>query len=124
MCSTPGASRTIPTRILRAVRYAGRLGFEIEGGAARLLAGSLRWLDSVSGDRVRREMERTAAEERLADILELADRLGVMNAIHPALSLPDGLAGRLSDDPPPSPLGPPRRPGVQSRRHRQRRGGV
>lgn len=91
-----------PTRILRAVRYAGRLGFEIEGETARLLAGSLRWLDSVSGDRVGRELERTTAEERLGDILELAERLGVLHAIHPALSLPDGLAGRLRDGPPPS----------------------
>ncbi len=91
-----------PTRILRAVRYAGRLGFEIEGETARLLAGSLRWLDSVSGDRIRREMERIAAEERLADILVLAERFGILRAIHPALSLPDGLAGRLRDGPPPS----------------------
>ena len=84
-----------PTRILRAVRYAGRLGFEIERGTARLLAGNLRWLDSVTGDRIRRELERTATEERLGDILELAASLGVLKAIHPELSLPDGFADRL-----------------------------
>ena len=94
-----------PTRILRAVRYAGRLGFEIEEETARLLAQDLRWLDSVSGDRVRREMERTAAEGRLAEILELAERLGVLRAIHPALSLPDGFTGRLREGSHPSPLG-------------------
>ena len=91
-----------PTRILRAVRYAGRLGFEIEEGTARLLVGSLRWLDSVSGDRIRRELERTATEERLGDILELAEGLEVLEAIHPALSVPDGLSDRLREGPPPS----------------------
>ena len=79
-----------PTRILRAVRYAGRLGFEIEGETARLLAGSLRWLDSVSGDRIRRELERIAAEERLADILELAERFGILRLfIRPSRSRTD-----------------------------------
>ena len=89
-----------PTRILRAVRYAGRLGFEIEEDTARLLAGNLRWLDSVTGDRIRRELERTATEERLGDILELAASLGVLKAIHPSLSLPDGFADRLRKDSP------------------------
>ena len=86
-----------PTRILRAVRYAGRLGFEIKGETARLLAAGLRWLDSVSGDRIRRELERTVAEERLADILELAESLGVLGAIHQSLSLTAGLAVRLRE---------------------------
>ncbi len=94
-----------PTRILRAVRYAGRLGFEIEQATAEMLVEGLRWLDSVSGDRIRTELERTAAEGRLADILELADSLGVLRAVHPTLSLPDGLADRLRDGSQPSPLG-------------------
>ncbi len=94
-----------PTRILRAVRYAARLGLEIEEGTARLLAQGLRWLDSVSGDRVRREMEQAAAEVRVAEVLELADHLGVLHAVHPALSLPGGLADRLRGGARPSPLG-------------------
>ena len=91
-----------PTRILRAVRYAGRLGFAIKGETARLLAEGLRWLDAVSGDRIRRELERTVAEERLGDILELAENLGVLEAVHWALSLPEGLAARLREVSPPS----------------------
>ena len=98
----PGASRTIPTRILRAVRYAGRLGFAIKGETARLLAESLHWLDAVSGDRIRRELERTVAEERLGDILELAESLGVLEAVHRALSLPEGLAAGLREGRAPS----------------------
>ena len=93
-----------PTRILRAVRYAGRLGFDIEEETARRLVEDLQWLDSVSGDRIRREMERTATERRVAEILELAESLGVLAAIHQALSLPDGLADRLRQGSQPSPL--------------------
>ena len=91
-----------PTRILRAVRYAGRLGFEIEEETARLLEQDLRWMDAVSGDRIRRELERTASEARAADILELAEGLGVLRAIHPALSLTAGLAARLREGGAPS----------------------
>ena len=72
---------------------------------AGLLADGLRWLDSVSGDRIRAELERAAAEGRVAEILELAEGLGVLQAIHPALSLPDGLADRLREGSQPSPLG-------------------
>lgn len=91
-----------PTRILRAVRYAGRLKFEIERETARLLAEGLRWLDSVSGDRIMGELERTAAEERLGAILALAERLCVLRAIHPALSAPVEFADSLRGDSPPS----------------------
>ncbi len=93
-----------PTRILRAVRYAARLGLQIEEGTARLLAKGLRWLDSVSGDRVRREMEHAAAEARVSEVLELAEGLGVLDAVHPALSLPGGLADRLRGGAQSSPL--------------------
>ncbi len=91
-----------PTRVLRAVRYAGRLGLEIERETAGLLAEGLRWLDSVSGDRIVGELGRTAAEERLGAILALAERLGVLRAIHPALSATDGLPDSLRGDSPPS----------------------
>ena len=95
-----------PTRILRAVRYAGRLGFEIEEKTARLLVEGLRWLGSVSGDRLCSELERTATEGSVTDILELAESLGVLQAIHPALSLTAGLADRLRE------AGAPSMPGL------------
>ena len=91
-----------PTRILRAVRYAGRLGLEIERETAGLLADGLRWLDSVSGDRTMGELGRAAVEERLGVIFGLAERLGVLRAIHPALSVPDGFTDSLRGDSPPS----------------------
>ena len=76
-----------PTRVFRAVRYARRLGFTVEPGTLERLneavfAGALA---TVSGDRLRRELERIFAEDRPAEALEAAAELGVLSAIHPAL---------------------------------------
>jgi len=80
-----GSFRDDATRIPRAVRYAARLGFEIEGGTESLLRRDLGLLDTISGARLRRELERMAHEERVGDALRLASELGVLEAIHPAL---------------------------------------
>jgi tRNA nucleotidyltransferase (CCA-adding enzyme) len=74
-----------PTRILRALRYAGRLGFRLEGRTALLLKRDLRYLDAVSGARLRHELERIAVEERVGRIVRLALRAGALQAAHPAL---------------------------------------
>ena len=94
-----------PTRILRAVRYAGRLGFGIEGETGRLLDEGLDYLDAVSGDRIRRELEHIFAEERVAPILDLAEGRGVPRAIHPALAVRSSLLARLKEGAAPSPPG-------------------
>ncbi len=74
-----------PTRLLRAVRYAGRLRFRIERRTASLLRRDLRYLDSVSGARLRHEFERIAAEERAGQVVRLAQRFEVLSAVHPSL---------------------------------------
>lgn len=83
-----------PTRILRAVRYAARFGFAIEPETARLMAEALagRALSTLTGDRLRHEMQRTFEETNPAAALRLAHDCGVLAAIHPALTgghLPD-----------------------------------
>jgi tRNA nucleotidyltransferase (CCA-adding enzyme) len=83
------------TRILRAVRYAGRLEFEIEPETRRLLARDLRHLDGISGDRLRNELERLFAEDRWAECLQRAQDDGVLQAVHPALSLEQRALDRL-----------------------------
>ncbi len=75
-----------PTRILRAVRYANRLGLRMEPATRRrlteaLAAGAFDW---VSGDRIRRELERTLGEERAAGALTLASGLGILRALAPS----------------------------------------
>ena len=73
------------TRILRAVRYAERLGFSIQRRTLGWLRRDLACLDTISPSRVRREVERLLAEPSPTAALLRAYRLGVLGAIHPAL---------------------------------------
>ena len=91
-----GSFRDDATRILRALRYAGRLGFRIEPGTARLLRRDLPHLRPISGARLRHEIELIADEERARRIARAAHRLGVLRALHRALA-PDAAALRASD---------------------------
>jgi len=53
----PKSFRDDATRILRAVRYEQRLGFGIETQTAQLLKLDIPMLDTISGDRIRHELE-------------------------------------------------------------------
>ena len=83
----PGSFVDDATRILRAVRYANRLGFQLESDTEGLMRRSMSYLDTIKGDRVRHEMQRIFGEDRVASILGLAQDLGVLSAIHPAVSV-------------------------------------
>lgn len=93
----PASFRDDPTRILRAVRYAARFGFTIEPQTARLMAEAVseEALSTITGDRLRHEMQRTFEEANPAAALRLADDCGVLSAIHPTLN-----AQHLPDDAP------------------------
>jgi len=80
------------TRILRAVRYAVRLGFRLEPETRALLRRDLSCLDTISGARVRQELIRLLAEERPETVLLRCQALGVLAAIHPALRFDRRLA--------------------------------
>ncbi len=75
------------TRILRAVRYAVRLGFTLDTHTLRLLRRDLTHIDGISGARIRHELERIFQEGRAVSILDRMQRLGVTQTIHPALAL-------------------------------------
>jgi len=84
-----------PTRAFRAVRYANRLGFRIEPGtrAGIRAAARERAVDTISADRLRREVALLFSEPgRAAAARELA-RLGLSGAVHPTLRY-DAAAGR------------------------------
>ena len=92
----PGSFRDDPTRILRAVRYAARLGFIIEPETARFMAEALaaKALSTITGDRLRHELERIFQEPNPQRSLRLADERGVLSAIHSNLTashLPDAM---------------------------------
>jgi tRNA nucleotidyltransferase (CCA-adding enzyme) len=75
------------TRMLRAVRYDGRLGFRLDDNTERLLRRDLPYLDAISGARLRRELLALFREERPRDLLRRCQELGVLAAIHPCLRL-------------------------------------
>jgi tRNA nucleotidyltransferase (CCA-adding enzyme) len=88
--------RDDPTRLLRAVRYAARLGFALEPGTERLAraaidAGALR---TVSGARVRDELLDLLGEPSAPEALALARDLGLDRALHPAARADPELARR------------------------------
>jgi tRNA nucleotidyltransferase (CCA-adding enzyme) len=74
------------TRILRGLRYEGRLGLRFAATTRRLLCRDLSYLDTISGPRLRRELLAILAEECSERILARAQALGVLSALHPALS--------------------------------------
>jgi tRNA nucleotidyltransferase (CCA-adding enzyme) len=73
------------TRILRALRYEGRLGFRLEQHTKAWLCRDLSYIASISGARVRHELERIAIEPRAAAILARGEALGALGATHAAL---------------------------------------
>lgn len=74
------------TRIMRAVRYEQRLGFRMDGDTETLLRRDLPMLDTISGDRLRREIQLCLKEECSVAIILRADQLGIMGAIHTSLA--------------------------------------
>ncbi|MEO6196641.1 MAG: hypothetical protein ABIP58_00870 [Dehalococcoidia bacterium] len=79
-----------PTRIIRAARYEQRFGFSIEPETLGMIKRDLDALSTVSGSRLRRELERTLREARPEPALLRMYALGILLAIQPGLSF--GLA--------------------------------
>jgi len=83
-----------PTRALRAARLAARLGFRLSRGSRKLLRDALRdgVFGSVSGDRLRREIEKLFEDSgrgvNPAEALRRLDEWHVLSALEPGLELP------------------------------------
>ena len=74
------------TRILRGARYEARLGFRFEPQTLRWLKRDVRYLDAISGPRLRDELLRVLHEPQPERILLRLDELGALAAIDPSLS--------------------------------------
>jgi len=79
------------TRIWRALRYEQRLDFNLERATLALLKKGVIYLDTISGDRIRHELERVFKEELPEKALRRADELGVLGKVHPSLKCDDWL---------------------------------
>ena len=75
------------TRILRAVRYAERLGFRLDANTARLAMQDTAYICTISGARLRDEFVRVLSEGRAVSILEMLNNLGALQAIHRSITL-------------------------------------
>jgi len=73
------------TRILRAVRYEQRLSFELEAQTAQLLKRDISMLDTISGDRIRHELELIFKEKQPEFVINRLAELGVLPRISPFL---------------------------------------
>ncbi len=83
-----------PTRAIRAVRFATRLGFEIAAETRQLVRVAVREgvFASLSGERMRDELCELLSEARAAESLAELERLGVLHEFAPDVTL--GTAGR------------------------------
>jgi tRNA nucleotidyltransferase (CCA-adding enzyme) len=108
-----------PTRMLRAVRFEQRFGFQIEARTLELIEEARPLLSKVSGDRLRHELDHILQEELVVRMLARLQELDLLQAIHPALAWDVWLAERFARlaerEPPPEwglsaiPLGLPGR---------------
>jgi tRNA nucleotidyltransferase (CCA-adding enzyme) len=73
------------TRIFRALRYAARLQFHLEAHTSSLLREGVRYVATIGGERLRRELELTLSEKEAGSGLEAADGIGALSKIHSAL---------------------------------------
>ncbi len=73
------------TRIWRGLRYEQRLDFQLEATTLKLLKRDISMLDTISGDRIRYELECILKEERPEKVLRRAEELGVLPKLSPTL---------------------------------------
>ena len=73
------------TRIWRALRYEQRLNFQLDRNTLQLLKRDIPMLNTISGDRIRYELECILQEERPEKILHRAEQLNVLPRLHPAV---------------------------------------
>lgn len=87
-----------PTRILRALRFALRFGYEIEVSTAEQLRAAVLggYLDQVSGDRVRKEFRLMFSEEPIEGPLRLQQE-GILSGLQPGLAAAEEPLRRLQE---------------------------
>lgn len=81
----PGSFIDDPTRMYRAVRYAGRYGFEIAGDTVALIPAARPFVEKLSPQRIRHELDLVLDEPSAVSMLKRLDGLDLLSVIHPAL---------------------------------------
>jgi tRNA nucleotidyltransferase (CCA-adding enzyme) len=94
-----------PTRMLRAVRFEQRFGFEIESRTLQLLTEALSLMARVSGDRIHHELDHILDEPRGDRMISRLEKLELLKAIHPDLVYDPWLQDRFDMIPHSRPVG-------------------
>lgn len=90
-----------PTRLFRAIRYSRRYGFEIAQSTRRLFSGkAMQVLASLSGERLRHELDLILDETGAAVMLNEAAGMHLLENIQPGLRAPGENFGNLLDSMP------------------------
>ena len=89
-----------PTRMYRAGRYEGRYGFKIAEGTLALIPEARPFVEKLSAQRIRHELDLILEEPNAVAILERLGGLDLLSVIHPALAnfSQSNLAKIKSDD--------------------------
>ncbi len=85
------------TRIWRGLRYEQRLDFHFEADTLRLLKQDVPILDTISGDRIRHELELVLKEELPEKVFTHADELGVLSRLHSSLKGDSWLVDKFNE---------------------------
>jgi len=92
-----------PTRMLRAIRFEQRFGFDIDQRTLELLQEAAPLLEEVSGDRIRHELDQILIEDKAIAMLSRISKLGLLKHIHPSICfdeiIQEGLQKLFSDLP-------------------------
>jgi len=75
-----------PTRMYRAVRYEGRYGFKIAEDTLVLIPEARAFVEKLSAQRIRHELDLILEEPNAASMLARLDELDLLSVVHPALS--------------------------------------
>lgn len=86
-----------PTRVYRAVRYAGRYGFEIAEKTLALVPEARALIPKLSAQRIRRELDLILEEWNASAMLVRLAELDMLEPIHPALSFDKSVQKRLEN---------------------------
>ena len=79
-----------PTRMYRAVRYEGRYGFKISQDTLALLPEARPFVEKLSAQRIRHELDLILEEANVVPILKRLDELDLLAVIHPGLANVNG----------------------------------
>ncbi|MEX0683596.1 MAG: hypothetical protein WD904_05770 [Dehalococcoidia bacterium] len=93
------------TRILRAARYETRFGFRLEEATQDLVHRDLPYLVTITGVRLRHDIERTFEEGRADQAVSRLRGLGVLSTVHSGLDWTPAQAKALRVLKPPLPAG-------------------